>query len=137
MDLVQALAQGIRQSGVPGAPQSGYGTEPFKPDLRFGTASAALFFLDLYGETGSPVDLEFAHTLVDHLLARATDESDKMYWEAPRYAFFEHGGEPAAFTGYFYGAAGYGLMLLRLDAAQRDERRKRALPDDPFVASTE
>jgi lantibiotic modifying enzyme len=132
MDLVNASAQGIRQSGVPGTPQPGYGVEPFKPDLRFGTASAALFFLDRYQETGDSADLDFARTLTDALLARAIATDATLHWAAPRYAFFEHGGEPAAFTGYFYGAAGYGLLLLRLDAAERGEAYKSALPDDPF-----
>lgn len=137
MDLVKASAQGIRQSGLPHTPQPGFGDEPFKPDLRFGTASVALFFLDLYQETNDSADLAYARTLVDDLLARATHDAGKRHWEAPRYAFFEHGGEPAAFTGYFYGAAGYGLVLLRLDAAQHSEKHKIALPDDPFVVEEE
>lgn len=135
MDLVHASARGIRQSGLPGPPQPGFGEAPFKPDLRFGTASVALFFLDLYQATGEASYLAFARQLVDHLLDRATHDADGLRWEAPRYDFFEHPGEPAAFTGYFYGAAGYGLLLLRLDAAERGASHKIPLPDDPFAAS--
>ena len=49
----------------------------------------------------------------------------------------DHPGEAAAFTGYFYGAAGYGTVLLRMHDALRETtpgsvQAKIALPDDPF-----
>ena len=40
-------------------------------------------------------------------------------------------GAPATFTGYFYGAAGYGLTVLRLDGALRGMRWDVVLPDNP------
>jgi len=132
MDQVHACARGIRQSGLPGTPNPGFGEAPFKPDLRFGTASVAMFFLDLYHSTGEASYLRSARQLTDHLLDQATRDARGLRWQAPRYEFFEHPGEPAAFTGYFYGAAGYGLLLLRLDAAERGTSHKILLPDDPF-----
>ncbi len=91
-----------------------------------------MFFLDLYQSTGETSYLRSARQLTDHLLDQATRDADGLRWQAPRYDFFEHAGEPAAFTGYFYGAAGYGLLLLRLDAAERGTSHKILLPDDPF-----
>ena len=72
------------------------------------------------------------HVRITRLFDRATRDAGGLRWEAPRYNFFAHGGEQAAFTGYFYGAAGYGLLLLRLDAATQNTFHKIALPDDPF-----
>jgi len=135
MDRVLACARGIRHSGLPGTPNAGFGDDPFKPDLRFGTASVALFFLDLFHATGDASHLTYARHLTDHLLALGTRDADGLRWEAPRYDFFEHAGDSAAFTGYFYGAAGYGLLLLRLDAAEHRTSGKITLPDDPFAAS--
>ena len=132
LERVQACARGILQSGLPGTPNPGFGEDPFKPDLRFGTASVAVFFLDLYRETGDTVYLDEARTLTDHLLGRMTRDAEGLRWEAPRYGFFEHGGEQAAFTGYFYGTAGYGLLFLRLATAQEETSPKIAFPDDPF-----
>ena len=41
-------------------------------------------------------------------------------------------GEPATFTGYFYGAAGFGLALLRLDGVSQGTRWESVLPDNPL-----
>jgi rhamnogalacturonyl hydrolase YesR len=132
-ETVEAAARGILASGLPGPPDAVFGEEPFKPDLRFGTASVAMFFLDLYRTTGDAEYLQYATRLTDDLLARATRDETGLRWAFPRYDFLLHGGDLAAFTGYFYGAAGYGLLLLRLDAALQETPWQLRLPDDPFV----
>lgn len=131
-ETVDAAAQGILASGLPGPPRVGFGEEPFKPDLRFGMASVALFFLDLYRASGDAAHLQYARRLTDDLLERATRDAAGLRWAFPRYDFVPHPGEPSAYTGYFYGAAGYGLLLLRLDAALHDAPWTLRLPDDPF-----
>jgi len=41
-------------------------------------------------------------------------------------------GEPGALTGYLHGAAGYGLLFLKLDAALTSRRWALSFPDSPY-----
>ena len=132
MEFVKACARAIKQSGLPGAPEPLYGDEAFKLDRRFGSASVADFFINLYRETGDREYLGFARQLVEDILRKATRDASGTKWIFPRYAFMEGAGTPAAFTGYFYGAAGYGLLMLQLDSVNRNAKRRIRLPDDPF-----
>lgn len=129
----EQCAVGILQSGVPGTPNPGFGEEPFKNDLRFGIGGVAAFFIDLYRVTEKPQYREKAIELVDGLMNASAKTDAGRFWPMQRYSFMANGGEEAAFTGYFYGAAGYGLVLLHLDAAMRDLEKPVVLPDDPFV----
>jgi hypothetical protein len=58
----------------------------------------------------------------------------RRHWPATRQVFMPDPGKPAIFTGYFYGNAGYGLLLLQYDAARRGRDWKWRLPDNPFGA---
>ena len=132
LEVVKDCARGIMQSGLPGTPKAGFGTQPFRIDMRFGSASAADFLLNLYRHTGDKDYIDFARLVTDDVLKKATVDRLGMRWVFPREAFMSAPGTVAAFTGYFYGSAGYGLLLLRLDATGRRERWKLSLPDDPF-----
>ena len=108
---------------------------PVRHTLRFGTAGVALFFIDLFHRRGNTADLDYARLLTDRLLGAATRDEQGLRWLAPGQGWLgESPGEPTARTGYFTGAAGYGLVLLRLDAALGGEDRTIRLPDDPFGA---
>ncbi len=87
--------------------------------------------------------IAFAFTLQSHItttlrwvgtvcgVRRATVDSSGARWIVPQYGFMPDEGAPATFTGYFYGAAGYGLTVLRLDGALRGMRWDVVLPDNP------
>ncbi|MCI0490814.1 MAG: hypothetical protein L0229_29835 [Blastocatellia bacterium] len=132
MELVKACARGIKQSGLPETPKPGFGNDSFKLDRRFGSASAADFFLNLYAETRDREHLDFARQLVEDILKKATRDATGTRWIFPRYAFMEGANSPAAFTGYFYGAAGYGMLMLRFHSTDSDAKWRIRLPDDPF-----
>jgi lantibiotic modifying enzyme len=133
LDRVRQSARGILASGLLGVPARGdFGTEPFRIDRRFALGSVAEFFMDLYGVTREPEDLDVAVRLTEHIAGRATRDSAGMRWRVPRYSFMDNAGAPAEFTGYFYGSAGHGLLMLQLDAALRGEDRPMPLPDNPF-----
>jgi hypothetical protein len=132
MRLARACAEGLRASGLPGPPRPGFGPEPFKTDVRFGSAGVALFYLDLYRETGEKSYLGDARAIVEDMLGRGTRDAQGLRWSYPRYAFMEKAGSAASFTGYFHGAAGFGLVLLACDAAETGRPWELRLPDDPF-----
>jgi lantibiotic modifying enzyme len=130
--LARACAEGVRRSGLPGPPRQGFGTEPFKSDMRFGAAGVAVFYADMYRATGEKNYLDGALAIARDLLARGTRDGTGLRWVYARYPFMEKAGAPAAFTGYLHGAAGFGLTLLACDAAERGRGRSVRLPDDPF-----
>ncbi len=109
-----------------------FGAAPFRIDRRFALGSVAEFFLDLSVATGEQEYLDQAQALTEHIVMQSTRDTVGMRWVVPRYNFMEHAGEVAEFTGYFYGAAGHGLLLLQLDEAMRKERNIIRLPDNPF-----
>jgi lantibiotic modifying enzyme len=135
---VRAAEVAIRLGGIPGEPtwrgdsgDSG-NSAAVELDRRFGLAGVADFYLDLYGRTGDRGALQAASRIVDHLLARATDDDGRLHWLAPRQAFMSDPGAPGALTGYLHGAVGYGLLLLRLDAAMRGRPWTLRFPDSPY-----
>ena len=91
-----------------------------------------MLLLDLYQATGETEYLDYGRLVVDSILARATIDAGGARWTMPQYGFMPDEGAPATFTGYFYGAAGYGLTLLRLDGAVQGSRWDVVLPDNPF-----
>ena len=130
-ERVDDCASTLREfSGLPGHLDPVYMESGTYLDRRFGRASVAAFLLDLYELFGVEENLAFARGLVDGLMSEGLRDDAGLRWEFARYAFFENPGTPAAFTGYFYGAAGQGLLLLQLDAALRNEPWELDLPDD-------
>ena len=78
--------------------------------------------------------LVFAGSIVDDILKRACQIEDYLYWRVPLYGF-QNGDGDAVFTGYFYGAAGYGMLLLQYHLAESGHYLRTRLPDDPFPRS--
>lgn len=104
----QACLKGIRLSGIPGMPTSSeFGTEEFYLDNRFGISSVASFLLDIDAERA------FRSQLVEHILSKSSVEADQRSWPQTRFSFMANAGDTTEFTGYFYGATGYGMLLLK------------------------
>ena len=123
----------LAASGIPDATQdSSRWTGPFRIDRRFGTSGAAAFLLRLGRAGEGATDHELARTLVDDLLRKSRLSQAGRHWVLPRYGFQGAPGQNAAYTGYFYGAAGLGLTLLDMHYAEADRRAAITLPDDPF-----
>ena len=131
-EIVRQSVTALQNAGVPGTPSPEFDQERFRNDLRFGQAGVAMLLLDLYQATGETEYLDYGREVVDSILARGTIDERGARWTMPQYGFMPDEGAPATFTGYFYGAAGYGLTLLRLDGAVRGERWNVVLPDNPF-----
>jgi len=132
LDLTRQSVASLRASGLPGPPRAPFPEEPFRIDQRFGMAGVSEFLIDLYQATGDTTALSFGREVVDTILARSTVDSMGRRWTIPQYGFMAEPDAPATFTGYFYGAAGFGLALLRLDGALRGERWEPPFPDNPF-----
>ena len=129
---VHQSAASLMASGLHGTPAPDFGTDPFDIDRRFGLGSVAEFFMDLHRVSGEGEYLDSARSLMELIGRRATRDASGTYWTIPRFLFMEDAGSPAAFTGYFYGAAGFGLLMLQMDALQRDAPRPTPWPDNPF-----
>ena len=91
-------------------------------DRRFGLAGLADFHLD----ADDPTSAAF---LADTILAHAARDADHLSWTRPRPAFMSDPGAPGQLTGLLHGAAGYGLLLLRLHAGALDVDWRGRLPD--------
>ena len=71
-----------------------------------------------------------ARRVARDLLARATRDDRGMRWAQAEYRI-----RPKFLqvqTGYSQGAAGIGILLLRLDARERNRETRITLPDSPF-----
>jgi hypothetical protein len=129
---VHQSAASVMASGLHGTPAPAFGTDSFDIDRRFGLGSVAEFFMDLHRASGEGEYLDSARSVMGVIVQRATREEAGTYWTIPRFGFMENAGSPASFTGYFYGAAGFGLLMLQMDALQRDAPRPTTWPDNPF-----
>jgi lantibiotic modifying enzyme len=129
MMWVGRAANGILTSGIPRQRPEGFWNNVSQ---CCGSAGVAQFFLDLHGVTHDGKYLAFAQTMTDDLLARATRDGKGTRWVQA-----EHRVRPellVAQTGYMQGAAGIGMWLLRMDAAQRGRAAFVRFPDSPWPA---
>jgi lantibiotic modifying enzyme len=127
MDWVVKSARAIEQSGIPESRTPGFWNNVSQ---CCGSAGVAQFFLDLHGVTKNAAYLTFATRMTADLLARGTRDDKGLRWIQA-----EHRVRPellVAQTGYMQGAAGIGMWLLRLDAAERGRKPFVRFPDSPF-----
>ena len=68
--------------------------------------------------------------MVDHIMTLSTATDAGRFWETPRHSF-QGEGDSGVYTGFFYGAAGYGLSLLAMHRSLNALPRAWSLPDDP------
>ncbi|MHC5004812.1 MAG: glycoside hydrolase family protein, partial [Planctomycetota bacterium] len=122
-------ARAVRVSGIPRQRTPGFWNNVGR---CCGSAGVASFFLARHRRLGDDSDLAFAKTMIDDLLARATEVALADGRVGLKWVQAEHRARPellVAQTGYTQGAAGIGLTLLELDALQRGRHAPRAVPD--------
>jgi hypothetical protein len=130
--LLEDCALAILRSNAPYQPATGFG-QRFDLDRRFGLAGAAEFLIDRSRQSGDASYLDVAEAIAIAIRDSASvQENVGIYWHAPRPAGAERAGEAARFTGWFTGAAGYGLLFLKLDAAQVGAPDPLLALDDPL-----
>jgi len=126
LEWVERGARSIRSSGAPERESPGYWGNLGR---CCGAAGIGELFLDLHAAFGRAEDLAFARRVGDHLLERAVPMGEGLAW--PHAEQRTRPGEVSAQTGLMQGAAGIGLFLLRLDAAERGRDWPLRLPDEP------
>ena len=124
---VDKSANGILKSGIPERQTDGFWNNVSQ---CCGSAGVAQFFLDLHRIKPNPMYLTFSKKVTANLLSRATRDEKGLRWVQA-----ENRSQPAllkAQTGYMQGAAGIGMWLLKLDAAERGRESFVRFPDTPF-----
>lgn len=127
MDWVRRSARGILASGVPERRTPGFWNNV---GPCCGSAGVAEFFLGLHRATGEAGYLESARRVTADLLARAVPDRGGLSWPQAEHRIRPR--EVVAQTGYMQGAAGIGVLLLRLDAVERGREVRLVFPDSPF-----
>ncbi|MFL6264060.1 MAG: lanthionine synthetase LanC family protein [Thermoanaerobaculia bacterium] len=121
-------AKAIQESGIPEKQTPGFWNNVGQ---CCGSAGVANFFLDMGKLTGDTTYTAFAHRVVRNILDRATPTpSGGLKW-----IHAEHRIKPEyvyAQTGYMQGAAGIGMLMLRMDAEEKGRGWGFRLPDSPF-----
>ena len=107
--------EAVRHSGIPQRQHPGF----WDNDGRCcGTAGVGSVFLDSYGRTGDPADLDFALTLAAAVLEHAEGTADHTWWR-----FVEHRNADPLLppgVGWMQGAAGIAGFLFQAARAVRD-----------------
>jgi lantibiotic modifying enzyme len=127
MHWVEMSARAIVESGIPERRTPGFWNNVSQ---CCGNAGVAEFLLSLHQIAKEPAYLAFARRVTDDVLTRATRDERGL-----RFVQAENRTQPdvlQAQTGYMQGAAGIGLLLLRLHAYAEGEAGPVALPDSPF-----
>lgn len=124
-------AHSLLESGIPEARSEGFWNNV---GVCCGSSGAADFALSMDSCGGGDAYRAFARRLMDDVLQRGTSEARGT--EATlKWVQAEHRVRPdllQAQTGYMQGAAGVGLTLLRLHAAESGHDWTLKLPDSPF-----
>ncbi len=125
----QACVEGILSSGIPDKPTADFGEAEFYLDNRFGVGSVASFLLDIRNRNEQQEAL--LQSLLAHMFDKSSYSEDGLHWPQTRYGFMQNAGDTTAFTGYFYGASGYGMILLKAQAKANGTEFIRFV-DDPY-----
>jgi lantibiotic modifying enzyme len=122
-------AKGILASGIPERQTPGFWNNLGQ---CCGSAGIANFFLDLGKLTGDAAYTSFAHRVTRNIRDRATPApGDGLKWIhaeqriKPEYVYAQ--------TGYMQGAAGIGMLMLRMEAEAKRRGWEGRLPDSPFL----
>jgi lantibiotic modifying enzyme len=127
MEWVHKSARGVMAQGVPEQRTRGYWNNVSQ---CCGDAGVAMFFFDVGRPARTPAYTEFARKTTEYLLARGTRDEKGLRWVQA-----ENRTQPdvlVAQTGYMQGAAGMGMLLLRVDGMSRRRRLGIVFPDNPF-----
>lgn len=134
LDIVKQCSNGIKLSGLPITPTERFGSSAFPIDMRFGLGGVIDFYIDLSKQDILDSNDGYLKDLIKALDEKAKIETPlKKYWQIERYGFMGGDkGEPATFTGYFYGSAGLGMLYIKLHNMINDKKTVIKLPDNPF-----
>jgi len=124
-DRMKACMKAIKWSGIPDDPNPIFGNTTSSINYRFGMAGVAHFAIDMYLITGDESYLSYAKELVDHIITYARIGKQGMYWPMT-----VRDGSVDYYTGHFYGAAGYGRLLIKLSNAINEKSLNYAFPDE-------
>jgi lantibiotic modifying enzyme len=127
MEWVHKSARGVMSTGIPEQRTPGYWNNVSQ---CCGDAGVAMFFFDIGRPTRTPEYTAFAGRVTEYLLAKGTRDEKGLRWLQA-----ENRTEPekvVAQTGYMQGAAGMGMLLLRVDAMSQRRRLGTIFPDNPF-----
>jgi lantibiotic modifying enzyme len=127
LEWVRKSANTLLKSGLPEKETPGFWNND---GICCGLAGVGEFFLDLSRGLRDKSYFEFCRRVTARLLAKASVEDGRMFWVQA-----EHRVRPdflVAQTGYMQGAAGIGMFLLRLDAAELGKKETMIFPDSPF-----
>lgn len=125
--VIRKSAETIMSSGIPEKPTPGFWNNVGQ---CCGSAGVAEFFLALHQFTSEKKYLDFSKRLFADLLARSTIDGEGLKWVQA-----EHRVRPElliAQTGYMQGAAGIGMLSLKLDNFEQGRRHLMTFPDSPF-----
>jgi len=116
---------------LPGAPAVPFAEPSTSDDMRFGRAGVLTFLSQCCAsEPGNEDIVRVRNTIWSHIEDAAVRESRMAHWEVDAPEFM--GGGRAAYTGFFHGAAGIGMAVLRLHARLEEKPAYLKLPDDPY-----
>ena len=124
---VDKSARAILGSGIPETLTPGFWNNVSQ---CCGSAGVGQFFLDLHRSRPDDRYLTYAKRMTADLLRRGTRDAQGLRWVQA-----EHRVQPkllVAQTGYMQGAAGIGMWLLRLDAAEKNRTPFVRFPDTPW-----
>jgi lantibiotic modifying enzyme len=127
MEWVHRCATAISRSGIPKKQTPGFWNNVSQ---CCGSAGVADFFLSLYRLTKKQEYLTFCETMTADLMSRAKRDNKGYRWVQAEHRVKPQ--ETVAQTGYMQGAAGIGMLLLRLDAYRRGLEPLITFPDSPF-----
>ena len=124
---VDKSARALLESGIPDKLTPGFWNNVSQ---CCGSAGVGQFFLDLHRTRANDRYFAFARHMTEDLLRRGTRDEKGLRWIQA-----EHRVQPKlliAQTGYMQGAAGIGMWLLRMDAAEKQRTPFVRFPDTPW-----
>jgi lantibiotic modifying enzyme len=127
LEWVHKSARGTMATGIPEQRQPGYWNNVSQ---CCGDAGVAMFFLDIARLGRRQEYVDFARRTTEYLMSKATRDENGVRWPQA-----ENRSQPNAIvaqTGYMQGAAGMGMLLLRVDGMSRRRRLGVIFPDNPF-----
>lgn len=127
MEWVNKSARGVMSTGIPEQRTPGYWNNVSQ---CCGDAGVAMFFFDIARPARKPEYTAFARRVTEYLLSKGTRDEKGLRWVQA-----ENRTQPekiVAQTGYMQGAAGMGMLLLRVDGMSHRRRLGTILPDNPF-----
>jgi lantibiotic modifying enzyme len=127
LEWVHKSARGVMSTGIPEQRTPGFWNNVSQ---CCGDAGVAMFFFDIGRPTRTAAYTDFARQVTDHLLSQGTRDEKGLRWVQA-----ENRTQPdkvVAQTGYMQGAAGMGMLLLRVDGMSRRRRLGTIFPDNPF-----